>query len=288
MMAAGQVVHFRADGHDATGLVPRPTVLLLHGTANSSAIWEPVRKRLSERGFDAVAVDMPGHGQSTSRGLRMRVYTLAGVLDAFVRKYSTGPVVVVGHSLGSVIGMELAYQAQDRVAGLLLLNGPPVPVMNLYSHPWRTLRSDRRPVAQLLVICLTGLPGARWVVNAASRPGKFGRSRTKPPLQGRESVETAAGVDWGLRDLGRGRIVATALGGFGYDYEASYRTLRQPIKSILGADDRSVSPTDVIEFFGRILPHAQVEVWENIGHAPMLECIDETAKAIEHFVDEIP
>jgi pimeloyl-ACP methyl ester carboxylesterase len=78
------------------------------------------------------------------------------------------------------------------------------------------------------------------------------------------------------------------LGGFGYDYEASYRTLRQPIKSILGADDRSVSPTDVIEFFGRILPHAQVEVWENIGHAPMLECIDETAKAIEHFVDEIP
>src|SRR4051812_40738522 len=126
MRAAGQWVSFRSEGHEEGTRADGPLVVLLHGTANNSYVWESVRYTLNSRGVDCVAVDMPGHGRSSSSGMAMRVYTLAGVLDAFCRKYTRRKLIVVGHSLGSVIAMELALQAPDLVQGLVLLSGPPV------------------------------------------------------------------------------------------------------------------------------------------------------------------
>src|SRR5437879_1369882 len=49
----------RASGED--GAVSA-TIVLVHGSWHGAWAWEQVLERLSERGIDAVAVDLPAHG----------------------------------------------------------------------------------------------------------------------------------------------------------------------------------------------------------------------------------
>jgi abhydrolase domain-containing protein 14 len=63
VQVAGQTIHGRAAGPEAG-----PPVLLLHGAAFDSGTWEKLGTLgvLARAGFRAVAVDLPGFGQSTA------------------------------------------------------------------------------------------------------------------------------------------------------------------------------------------------------------------------------
>jgi pimeloyl-ACP methyl ester carboxylesterase len=67
---------------------------LIHGAWHGPECWEPLAERLAARGHDAIAPDLPLHDPRTGYAERMR--PALDMLDSL-----TGPVVVVGHSLGS-------------------------------------------------------------------------------------------------------------------------------------------------------------------------------------------
>src|SRR4051794_4588756 len=96
-----------------------PTLLLIHGIGGTSDFWDPIRPKL--KGFDYVAVDVPGFGDAPAIDEPVTVARLAAALD----DESLDPVVVIGHSLGGMIAQELALLAQDRVRGLVLCNTIP-------------------------------------------------------------------------------------------------------------------------------------------------------------------
>ena len=82
-----------------------PTLLLLHGLGATSDVWGDWSSLLQERWSGAwVAPDLPGHGGSA----RLERYSFgalaAGVSQAVDR---ADEVVVVGHSLGGVVGLAL-------------------------------------------------------------------------------------------------------------------------------------------------------------------------------------
>ncbi|MDP2773932.1 MAG: alpha/beta fold hydrolase [Nocardioides sp.] len=98
-----------------------PTVVLIHGMAGSLTTWDPVFADLA-RTCDVIAVDLPGHGESSRARDDYSLGSLAAsvrdVLDALDVKTAT----IVGHSLGGGIAMQFMYQFPERVERLILVS----------------------------------------------------------------------------------------------------------------------------------------------------------------------
>ncbi|MGW4830971.1 alpha/beta fold hydrolase [Amycolatopsis japonica] len=79
-----------------------PAVLLLHGLGATGAVWDGL---MLQPGYRWLAPDLPGHGASP-HSTHYSFGGLAGaVADALPER---GPLLVIGHSLGGVVGLALA------------------------------------------------------------------------------------------------------------------------------------------------------------------------------------
>jgi len=84
----------------------QPTLLLLHGLGATSDVWNGWHSVLAERWPGQwIAPDLPGHGGSNS----LRRYSFGSIASAVADRLEPDfPIVVLGHSLGGVIGLTLA------------------------------------------------------------------------------------------------------------------------------------------------------------------------------------
>jgi pimeloyl-ACP methyl ester carboxylesterase len=89
----------------SSGAPSRGAALLLHGWTGRAAFMLGFAAPLLKRGFDVVAVDLPGHGASSGKHLTM---PLAMEALAAVRR-AHGPFHgVIGHSFGAAVAMTAA------------------------------------------------------------------------------------------------------------------------------------------------------------------------------------
>lgn len=98
----------------------RPTWLFVHGAAMDHSVWVLQSRYFAYHGCNVLAVDLPGHGRSAGTpctSIAASAAWLARLLAAIERD----TVVVVGHSMGALIALELAACYPTRVAGLALL-----------------------------------------------------------------------------------------------------------------------------------------------------------------------
>jgi len=97
-----------------------PTVLLLHGWMASAGLnWFQVFDELG-RDHHVVAMDMRGHGRGIRSGRRFRLADCADDAAALIDVLGTGPVIVVGYSLGGPVAQLLWKRHPDVVQGLVL------------------------------------------------------------------------------------------------------------------------------------------------------------------------
>ncbi|MGH2794544.1 MAG: alpha/beta fold hydrolase [Actinomycetota bacterium] len=97
-------------------------LILIHGLASSQHIWDLALPRL-ERDFRITTYDQRGHGESfrPSSGYSFDEVTkdLAAVAGAVGAKRP----VLVGHSYGANVSIELAVRRPDAVAGVMCVDG---------------------------------------------------------------------------------------------------------------------------------------------------------------------
>jgi pimeloyl-ACP methyl ester carboxylesterase len=119
------------DGTDPS----RPLAVLVHGVTSSSRSWWRVGPALAERGFRVLAVDLRGHGASprpvaglAAADLAADVAETVAAADGASPPDPAAPAVdlLVGHSLGALVALELVA-ARPGFARRLLLEDPPGP-----------------------------------------------------------------------------------------------------------------------------------------------------------------
>ena len=121
-------------------------VVLVHGIRTSATMWRAQVKHLAERGYEAVAVDLPGHG--TRMG---ELFTLDGAfatIDRAVRDAATrGPVLLVGHSMGGLLSIEYVGRTEPPpVAGFIAASCTAIPRgLGLRTYRTLALGFDRLP-----------------------------------------------------------------------------------------------------------------------------------------------
>lgn len=98
----------------------RPTLLLLHGIADSSESWLPVMAGLAEH-FRVIAPDLLGHGESDKPRADYSAAAFANGMRDLLDVLDIDSVTVVGHSLGGGVAAQFSYQYPDRVERLVLV-----------------------------------------------------------------------------------------------------------------------------------------------------------------------
>src|SRR5262245_54132227 len=117
--------------------------LMIHGLASSSHIWDLVAPRLGRLGVEPVAYDQRGHGRSTKPTSGYGFEHTAADAAAVIRAAGLRRPIVVGHSWGANVALELAVRRPGLVRGALLLDGAFGSLRDRFD--WRSARRTLAP-----------------------------------------------------------------------------------------------------------------------------------------------
>jgi pimeloyl-ACP methyl ester carboxylesterase len=102
----------------------RQVALLIHGWSSSWYAMSPLLGLLSQR-FRAIAVDLPGYGDTPPLRERVTIPAYADLLVQFIERVADGPVVLVGHSMGGMTSLTMALRHPALVERMVLV-GPTI------------------------------------------------------------------------------------------------------------------------------------------------------------------
>ena len=128
-----------------------PCVVFIHGALNDHSVWTLLARWFAHHGRSVLAVDLPGHMRSSGAPLpgvaALADWTLALLDAAGVRSAS-----LVGHSMGSLIALEAASKAPERISALVMV-GTAVPMK--VSQLLLDLSRDDPPAAIDMVVAFS-------------------------------------------------------------------------------------------------------------------------------------
>ena len=99
-----------------------PELVLIHGVGLTADTWYAMLPELSQH-FTITAIDLPGHGASAPLNSRTET-TLSDFSDSIVDAIANiaDQAIIVGHSLGAFIALDIAAHHPGRVAVVAALN----------------------------------------------------------------------------------------------------------------------------------------------------------------------
>jgi pimeloyl-ACP methyl ester carboxylesterase len=240
-------------------------LVFLHGLSGSISTWQMVMGELADR-YRVAAIDLPGHGQSDKPDpstFDYAVPSFANSIAAAIRNANLGPAIVVGHSLGGAVALQLALEHADSVLGLVLVNSA-------------GLGSEISPD---LLALMDQEPG----------PG------TARALLQLFFEDQALVLDRGVDEMAQGQLSeggwkaqrATAAAAFssnGQTIDALNRLseITTPTLILWGAKDR-LMPVDHAIHAAGMMPDATLKLLPAIGHVPQVEAATAVSHAIDRF-----
>lgn len=234
-----------------------PVVLAVHGLGGGAYFFRGLAERL-QPDYRMIAVDLPVGGSDFT--MRSWVADL-GIL---VAERGFGPVVILGHSMGTMVALESWKAWPDRIRGMIFAGG----------LPQVALRIRERLTERIQL-----LEGASDLAGWGRRvsPGVFSPSTflDRPEVVGAfERLFEAQALNSYVRCI---RILLDA------NTEAIVETVAVPCLAITGADDQ-YAPPDAVSAFARRIPNAHVKVIPECGHLPFLEQPAAFADAVRAFL----
>lgn len=96
------------------------TIVLLHGYGESLLAFRALVAPLAER-FRVVALDLPGSGLSQKPAGPYDLPSMVGRLEDFLSRETSGPLILLGHSMGGELAAALAIEYPARVVAVILI-----------------------------------------------------------------------------------------------------------------------------------------------------------------------
>ena len=243
-----------------------PPIVFIHGALNDHSIWTAQERALSEAGYKVMALDLPGHGDSSPGPALASVEAMADWLLARLDAAGVDKVLLAGHSMGSLIALETADRAPARVAGLALL-GTAAPMK--VSDALLTAALDDQLGAIAMV--------AQWShAPAAPDDDKAAEAAAALEARSRELMQQVA--DSGPPHLLHTDLAACKAYANG---ERAAQGLGCPVLFVLGKQDKMTPPRAAKTLTAAAGHGTIVEV--DAGHAMMAEQSDAVAGALVAF-----
>jgi len=230
-----------------------PGIVFVHGAGGTHEHWRFQLRQLAIR-WNALAVDLPGHGDSQGDGYctfpeyRDFLRDLLDVLG-FTR------AMLVGHSMGGGIAQGFALTYPDRLAALALVGTG----ARLRVHPdfFAAIHRDMGEAGRLI---------SSWAYSSATMPATVA-SAAEALARNRASVLEG---DFRACDA--------------FDLMGEIPKIRTPTLIVCGEDDR-LTPVKYARFLHEKIPGSALTVIPGAGHMVMLEKPVEFNRVLTAFLD---
>ena len=239
-----------------------PTLVFIHGAENDHSVWGQQSRYFAHHGASVLALDLRGHGRSEGPPLSS-VVALAGWIPEMLDAAEVSMAALVGHSMGSLVALETAACAPQRVRKIALI-GSAVPM----------------PVSEALLDAARGdEPRAMAMINAWSHGPRAQIGGNTLPGMWMIGMNHAL-----MRRQPRGVLYndLAACNDYGHDLENTAR-VACPALLIVGTRDQ-MTPPRASKALAEALPNARTVTIEGAGHALMAEQPDNILDALRAFL----
>jgi pimeloyl-ACP methyl ester carboxylesterase len=100
----------------------KETIVFLHGSGLSHIVWSLTEQYLSNKNYNVLAIDLPGHGSSEGKCLKS-IEEISDWLEEVFNELNIFKVTVIGHSQGCLEILEYYSKYSKRVKSLVFVGG---------------------------------------------------------------------------------------------------------------------------------------------------------------------
>jgi len=240
-----------------------PPVIFLHGIGGGAASFEHQLSSLS--GYQCIAINLPGYGNSVAAPWPPSFASLSASLTNFIEAKGSGPVHLVGQSIGGMLALEHAVRRPDQVATLTMIAATP-------SFGGR----DESFKDHFLKARIAPLKAGKTMAQIATQtaPLLVGPSTSKQCIADVEFILTKVSEDtW------RGILECLIT----FNRRDDLDNITQPCCLIAGSHDQN-SPARTIQKMSEKLSNAQFHLIDGAGHMVNQEAPELTNRILEQFL----
>jgi pimeloyl-ACP methyl ester carboxylesterase len=231
-------------------------LVLIHGAGGSYLSWPSNIRRLP--GCHIFALDLPGHGKSAGRGYQS-IAGYAEVVANWMQAIHLQHAVIMGHSMGSAIAMQIALDS-PWLASAIILAGSAAKLRVSPTLLEASVSSNTFHKAVELIIQWSFFQGS------SQRLKELARDRM---LEVRPSVLN-------------GDLLACNT----FDLDARLKEIAQPVLIVCGEADRMV-PLRQSQYLARMIPESKLEIIPQAGHMFMLEQPERLEDVLLSFIHNL-
>ena len=226
-------------------------LVFLHG-ASGAPVIQPFMEKLAER-FDVLVPEHPGYGLSDEPEWLENIHDMAYFYLDFLESLDLSGVTLVGSSMGGWIAMEMAVRSTARIRSLVLVSPAGIAA----------------PGVQAADIFLMS---PEDVVRNLFFDGKLAEARLAAPV-------TPESIDIGLKNQHTTARLAWEPRLHDPFLPKWLHRIDVPVKIIWGREDK-ILPVAFAKELKRLLPKAEIDIFENCGHLPHAEKVDEFVEVV--------
>jgi pimeloyl-ACP methyl ester carboxylesterase len=232
-------------------------VVLLHGAAGNHLSWAAEIRRI--KGCCVYALDLPGHGKSSSLDGQQSVAGYARKVLEWLEAMGLNRAVFVGHSLGGAIALQLGIHHPAQVLGLGLVSTG----VRLKVNPELLDLASRAATFNTAVAALV--------------------ARSFSPQTSLRLIEL---VTQRMLEIRPSVLYGDLMACNQFDVKDRVGAIKHPVLVIGGTKD-SMTPLRYAQFMADSIPGAKLHVIQNGGHMLILEEAQEVATALADFLKAI-
>lgn len=257
-LSCGEVSYYSKAGQGRT-------LILLHGAGADKNSWCRFAKHLS-RHDQVIIPDLPGHGDSVRNlSLSYTIAQQAHYLREFLTLLNAGPIHIIGHSMGAAVALRYAHLHPHDVQSLILIDSAGV---------------EKTPGEIRQEIELSGVNPMLAINNVADYKKLIRFGMNKPPYIPDFFLQILAADKISRREIER-KVFNDIVEDM--DQTPILSTLTQPVLIIWGRLDRIVHLDDA-DLLHALLPVSQKIILDDIGHVPIVEAPQLTARLCLDFL----
>jgi len=237
-------------------------LILIHGLADDVGIWDSIIPALSTK-FRVIALDQIGFGRSDKPLLNYRVGTFVDFLDGFLTELKIDRASLLGNSLGAWVAAAFTLTHPGRVDRLVLSDAAG------YAGLAKTM--DPRAMSALR---LASREDIRYLGALTFHDKRFYQD-IDAIFKQRVTAGDSYTVGEFLDSMVRGDDVL----------DNRLRMINRPTLVIWGRDDKLI-PLSLGERFHKEIANSRLQIIDNCGHLPQLECPTEFSSAVLQFLSD--
>ena len=281
-MRNGARIHFRDEGNPNG-----PAVVLVHGSNASLHTWEPWVEILGES-YRIITMDLPAHGLTGAvPDKRYGSPAQLRTVDAVVRHLGLHKFTLGGNSMGGGVTWRYTLAHPEKIEAMLLIDSSGLPQFRQQLEAnANQLDQDKKeaPVFFSLMRKPWFRAIARYMDPYWLTKQGVSSAYNHSPMVTEELIQRY--YELALRDGSRDATLSRF---------STYNTTEEPVDAggfsvpalIMWGREDSLIPVDVAELFSTTLAQSTLVIYDNVGHMPMEEIPNRSAKDVSTFLFEV-